>query len=157
MKTIFLLIILLGALLIGAVVGKNYIKTRNLIPTSGPTETIGGHTFNIEIAKTPTEKEIGLSSKQSLPQDQGMLFPFDKPGNYSFWMKNMKFPIDIIYIKYNTIVSIFQNVQPPSSTEQELPIYTPVAAADSVLEINAGLSSKYNFKEGDKVTSSNIN
>ena len=80
-----------------------------------------------------------------------MLFPFEKPGYYSFWMKNMKFPIDIIFIKSGKIVTIHKDVMPPKNLTDALPIYNPKEPADTVLEINAGLSEDYKFKEGDEV------
>ena len=85
-----------------------------------------------------------------------MLFPFEKADYYSFWMKNMKFPIDIIYINKNHIVTIHQNIKPPKTKEESLPIYKPEDPSDTVLEINAGLSEKYKFKKGDTVKTENL-
>lgn len=107
--------------------------------------------FNLEIAETAEQKQKGLSNKRSIGENQGMLFLFDNPGYYSFWMKEMKFPIDIIFIKGNKIVTIHRNVVPPEDNTQRLTLYTPSAPADKVLEIGAGLSDKYNFKEGDSI------
>ena len=116
-----------------------------------PRAIINNHTFNLEIAKTSKEKEIGLAKYNNIPQNSGMLFSFEKPGSYSFWMKNMKFPIDIIFIRNNKIIKIFNNVPAPKLDNQQLPTYAPNQLSDTVLEINAGLSDKYNFKNGDKV------
>lgn len=116
------------------------------------TVTISNHQFKVTIAKTPQDKQTGLSDKKTLPQDYGMLFPFDTADYFPFWMKNMQFPIDIIYINNNKIVTIFQNVQPPKSKEESLPILKPTEPANNVLEINAGLSQKYNFQTGNQVT-----
>jgi uncharacterized protein len=80
-----------------------------------------------------------------------MLFVFDKADYYSFWMKNMKFPIDIIFIRGDKIVSISKNAVAPKSADASLPIYKPEAPVDKVLEINSGLSDKHNIKKGDKV------
>jgi uncharacterized membrane protein (UPF0127 family) len=118
---------------------------------SNSTITSNNHTFKLTVVKTQKDQEIGLSKYTSLPQDQGMLFLFDKPDFYNFWMKNMKFPIDIIFIRDNTIVTVAENVQPPKSTTDNLPTYPPEAPVDKVLEISAGLSKKYNIKKGDTV------
>lgn len=115
------------------------------------TITINKHKFNLELAKTSEQQIAGLSGRSSLPQDQGMLFIFDTPGYYSFWMKKMKFPIDIIFIKDDLIVSIEKNAKPPVSTDTNPPLYKPEEPANKVIEINAGLSDKYNIKKGDTV------
>jgi len=116
-----------------------------------PQVTINNHIFNLEITKTEKEKEIGLAKYKNIPQNFGMLFTFEKPEYHSFWMKNMKFPIDIIFIRNNKIVTIFKNVSPPKSNNEQLLIYTPSQFSDTVLEINAGLSEKNKFKNGDLV------
>lgn len=115
-----------------------------------PKITINNRTFNLYIAKSSRDKEVGLSKYTNLSQNQGMLFPFGTASNYSFWMKDMQFPIDIIFIRNNKIVVIYQNVQPPQKN-QNLTIYRPQELSDTVLEINAGLSEKYGFKNGDFV------
>ena len=127
-----------------------------VISLKTPTATINNHTFKLELAKTQQEKQIGLSKKKILEKNAGMLFKFEKRGYYSFWMKDMKFPIDIIYIKDNRIVTIHKNVNPPINANERLPIYNSKEPADTILEINAGLSEKYNFKEKDLVEFKNI-
>ncbi len=117
-----------------------------------PSATIDDYTFKIEVAKTDKEKETGLAKYNKISNDFGMLFPFGKEGYYSFWMKNMKFPIDIIFIRNGKIIKIFANVPPPKTDNSPLPIYRPDSLSDTVLEINAGLSQKYGFKEGDSVS-----
>jgi uncharacterized membrane protein (UPF0127 family) len=112
--------------------------------------TIKDQTFKVSIAKTEEEKQKGLSGLDSLRLDEGKLFLFEKPDTYAFWMKDMKFPIDIIFINGTKIVSITENAKPVKSGE--LPIYQPTGPSDKALEINAGLSKKYNFKQGDTVT-----
>jgi uncharacterized membrane protein (UPF0127 family) len=119
-----------------------------------PFITINNKTFVVDVAKTDSEREKGLAIYKSLPENKGMIFIFSKSGNYPFWMKDMKFPIDIIYIKDNKIVDIFENVLPPKSSNDQLEVVSPKETADKVLEINANLSKKYNFKKGDLV---NIN
>lgn len=158
MKTVFALFALLFLIVIGISLSQNYFKDNPLqLPfLKTPTITIGKQTFKLYVAKSNKEKEIGLSEKKSLPPDFGMLFSFEKPDYYSFWMKNMQFPIDILFINGKKIVKIYQNVQPPTSKEESLPIYQSEKPADKVLEINSGLSQKYNFKEGDEVKIENL-
>jgi uncharacterized protein len=111
--------------------------------------------FKVQIAKTDQEKQIGLSNTKKLPQDQGMLFLFSNPGFYSFWMKEMKFPIDIIYINGNRVTTIIKNALPPSDSVS-LTTYQPKEKSDKVLEVNAGLADKYNIREGSVIKIENL-
>lgn len=115
------------------------------------TATVNEQTYKVDVAKTQEEKEIGLSEKSELADDQGMIFTFDTPGYYSFWMKKMKFPIDIVFIRDNRIVEVYQNALPPASEKESLPIYTPLEPADMVLELKAGQAEKNKLKKGDEV------
>lgn len=117
--------------------------------TSGPTVTIHNHTFFIEFAKTPSQQEIGLSKYQTLPENKGMYFLFYHAYYYTFWMKGMHFPIDIIFINNRKIVTIYNNVRTEKDYQDFL--YKPTRPSNAVLEINAGLSKKYGFKVGDPV------
>ncbi|MGN6622748.1 MAG: DUF192 domain-containing protein, partial [Candidatus Nitrosocosmicus sp.] len=93
----------------------------------------------------------GLSIKNSLNDSEGMLFPFDKPGDYSFWMKDMKFPIDILWIDTNNkIVHIEKNLQ-PCIFFLLCPSYSPHSNSKYVLEINADLTTRNNITVGDSV------
>jgi len=112
--------------------------------------TIAKHSFKVKVAESEGEKEIGLSQTRKMPNNYAMIFPFGKDGYYSFWMRNMKFPIDIIYINNNKIVKIFPNVNPPKNNEP-LRVYVSDNPSDTVLEINGGLSEKYKFKQGDAI------
>ena len=140
----FIVILLLFSAFIVLQIDKN--------PAPKAKVTIDNQTFSVEIATTSAEQQLGLSGRNSLPQDQGMLFVFKTPERYAFWMKGMKFPLDIIFIKDNKIVSISHNVPAPKdANESNLPIITPDAPANRTLEINAGLASKYDFQKGDDV------
>lgn len=130
-----------------------YVVYQNL---SLPSAKIDGHSFKLLIAKTEKERQTGLSKYKSLPQDEAMVFIFDKSGNYSFWMKDMKFPIDIIFTNEGKIVTIYNNIPNPKNSSENLPIYSPTQSTNKVLEINAGLSKKYNFKVGEKVEFNNL-
>lgn len=157
MKKILGLFVLLLILVAGIFFAQNYSKSKNLFTfKKNPTATINGHSFELKVADSSQEREIGLSATKSLPENQGMIFLFDKPDYYSFWMKNMTIPIDIIYINSDNIVTIQNNAQPPKNSIESPIIYTPTNPADKVLEINAGLSEKYNFKKGDKVKIENL-
>ena len=148
MNKILAVFLVLAIFLIGLGVWQSFKKS--------PTAKINNYAFKLYIAKTPKDKEIGLSKYKNLAKDTGMLFSFDKPDYYSFWMKQMKFPIDIIFIKDGKIVTIYKNVTPPKKTTDELLIYKPQEPSSMVLEINTGRCDKYKLKEGDKVNLNNI-
>ena len=124
--------------------------------TKSPSAKINNYAFKLYVARAPKDKEIGLSKYKNLSKDMGMLFLFEKKDYYSFWMKQMEFPIDIIFIQDGKIVTIYKNVEPPKSENGGLLIYKPKEPSNMVLEINAGLSSKYKLKVGDKVNLNNI-
>lgn len=156
MKLILGLFVLLLVIGLGVRLSQDYLKNAQLPFAKTPTATVKNKEFKLYIAKTPKEKEVGLSDKKSIPENYGMIFPFGQDSYYSFWMKNMKFPIDILFINDNKIVTIHHSVYPPKSSNETLPIYTSNALSDTVLEINAGLSKKHGFKEGDGVKLKNV-
>ncbi len=114
--------------------------------------SIGGKTLSIEVARGATEKMWGLSGRDSLGEREGMFFIFDKEGNYGFWMKDMKFPIDMIWIRDGRVAGFSENAVPePGKHVWGLKIYYPPDAIDSVLEVNAGFVAKNGIKAGDEV------
>ena len=110
-------------------------------------------TIQVKIADEPKEHQTGLADFSSLPLGEGMLFVFDKSASYVFWMKDVEFAIDIIWIDENKkIVDIASNVpSEPDKGEKELTRYKPKSDAKSVLEINAGISALHNLQIGDQV------
>lgn len=85
--------------------------------------TIGDNTWNVEIASTTTEKALGLSGRDGLGENDGMLFLFDRPGVQNFWMKDMKFPLDMIWISGGQVVGFVQDAVPqPERNYGSLPL-----------------------------------
>lgn len=107
--------------------------------------------IDAEVANTADSKKKGLSGRSSMEIARGMLFVFDKSSNYTFWMKDMKFLIDIIWIDENKkVVHIVENASPePDKKDGELTRYASPNAAKYVLEINAGLSRLHYLQIGD--------
>jgi len=110
---------------------------------------INGHRFTVELAVTPKEQERGLGYRDSLPVDAGMLFVYQSAQIYGFWMKGMRFPIDIIWIADETIVDITKNA--PVATTSSLPTYSPKEPANKVFEVHAGTADRLGFQIGDDV------
>lgn len=117
------------------------------------TATIAGKILDIEVAKTAQDQALGLSGRESIGEGQGMLFVFDKSGKPGFWMKDMNFPIDIIWIKDNKVVDISADAQiePQIKYDSDRKIYTPAVEIDKVLEVKTGWSLRHNLKIGDSV------
>ncbi len=116
--------------------------------------TVDGATFNVEIASTTLEQSRGLSFRTSLGEHDGMIFLFGSGGTQSFWMKDMNFALDMIWISGNTVAGFSQDVPAPAPGTRlwQLPIYRSPANVDKVLEVNAGTVAKYGIKAGDTVT-----
>lgn len=109
---------------------------------------ISGVSIKVDLAITEKEKGRGLSFRNNLKSDEGMLFIFTKPSLYSFWMKDMNFPIDIIWISEDLrVVYIKKNAMPSSYPES----FAPTRGAKYILEVLGLFSEKNNLKEGDKV------
>ncbi len=110
-------------------------------------------TLDVEFAETDYEVQTGLMYRNSMEDNQGMLFIFPDVAMHSFYMKNTEFPLDIIFIDENQRVASFQkNAQPLNETG--LSSQVPVKY---VLEINAGLSDRWNLIEGDSIVFKRIN
>jgi len=117
------------------------------------TLTIGGRIFNIEVRDTAAGRSQGLSGREALGENEGMLFTFGSPGDYGFWMKDMKFPIDIVWIRDGKVVGVTEDVPPePEKTMLSLTSYYPPSPADTVLELRAGAVADYGIAAGNKVT-----
>ncbi len=106
--------------------------------------------FYVELARSSKEKAVGLMFRKELKSDQGMLFVFEKEDSYSFWMKNMKFPLDMIWInKDREVVFIEENVQP--CLENRCGKIKPDKKASYVLELIAGKVNEIGIEKGEKV------
>lgn len=110
-------------------------------------------TVTARIADKADERNEGLGDLDSLPLNEGLLFVFENEGLHTFYMKDMNFAIDIIWVsKDKKIVHIEENVAPePGKSDEELTRYKPAGNALYVLEVNAGLSSLHDLNVGDPV------
>lgn len=109
---------------------------------------LNGYDFKTEIADTEYERAQGLSGRQALCSECAMLFVFNKKDTHSFWMKDMKFDLDMLWIAGDEIMQIDKNVSASKGINETKISKFPV---DKVLEINAGISDKIGVKVGDKV------
>lgn len=125
----------------------------NNIPQSQTKLMVGKNLLKIEIADTPESRARGLSGRESIASDSGMLFVFSESKIYQFWMKGMKIPLDIIFINEGKVVDFLKNVSPPSPNQQDadLPKLAPNTPVDMVLEVNSNYIDTYEVKIGDTV------
>lgn len=113
---------------------------------------INGKKIGLEVVKTSQDISRGLGLRDNLESDKGMLFVFSKSDHYVFWMKDMRFSIDIIWLQDDIVVDITKNVPvEPGVSLQKLKLYSPQQKVNRVLEVNAGFSDKNNVKAGDKI------
>lgn len=119
------------------------------VKTYPDTIIVNNHVFNVEVADNAILLEKGLSGHAPLSSTEGMFFVFKKPDNYKFWMKDMTFPIDIIWFDSNfKIIHIEKSVDPSSYPKA----FYPNSSALYVLEIKSGESDKIGLKIGDVVS-----
>ena len=118
--------------------------------TPSPKVCIGKACYNVEIVSTPAAREQGLMYRQSLANDSGMLFVFDKSGDYPFWMKNTLIQLDMIWIDADYNIVAIQRFAEPCKTEK-CAVYEPGKNATYVLEVNGGQTVIKGINPGDKV------
>lgn len=100
--------------------------------------TVGGNQLMVEIRDDEKERALGLSYRESLPPNQGMVFVFASPGRYGFWMKGMRFPLDMIWVRAGKVVDISTMVPNPLNDEAVPVTRTPRSEVDMVIEVNGG-------------------
>jgi len=133
----------LVAILIGLVVG--YV-VNNFTPTT-PLR-IGSGVYNLMVADTDAELAQGLSGVKELKGDGGLLMKFDHDDTWGIWMKDMKIPLDIVWLdKDKRVVYIVRNASPESSTSVT---YTPKKVARYVIELPADGAEKAGIKIGSQ-------
>jgi uncharacterized protein len=109
---------------------------------------IGGISVRVVIAETASQRTAGLSIYDGLGEREGMLFMFPKQDYHGIWMKNMKFPIDVIWINdAYQIVHIVTDMEPESYPE----VFTPKLKAKYVLEVPAGFVERFSISESSYV------
>ncbi len=107
-----------------------------------------GKTYAAIVVGTEEERTQGLSSSESLPDNTVMFFIFETPDNYGFWMKDMLYPLDIVFLDTDMkVISYIDNAQPESYPE----IFYPESPAHYVLEMQAGEREKAQLYKGTKV------
>jgi uncharacterized membrane protein (UPF0127 family) len=113
--------------------------------------TVGEGRFTVEVADDPGELTRGLSYREALPADAGMWFDMGVEDDVAFWMFEMRFPIDIVWISEDLAVVDVTHEAPapdPGAEPSDLPLYSPDVPARYVLEINGGLARALGIESG---------
>ncbi len=147
--TLFLVVVVF--LFSGCMQSVSYIEEK---PTTSTVCFANGTCVQVELAKTPAERQQGLMFREYLSEYEGMLFVFESEGNHGFWMKNTRIPLDAIWIGHENKIVGIQTMVP--CEKDPCPIYTPKKNSVYVLEINAGLAEKWGLREGQSVVLTNV-
>jgi uncharacterized membrane protein (UPF0127 family) len=129
------------------------IQTQPMATSTISTITMGGTVVQVEVENTEASREQGLSGRTSLAEGSGMLFVFDAPGKYGFWMKDMNFAIDMLFIDASgTIVTIAANASPAGYHLNPPQVFYPASDVLYVLELPAGFAAAHGIVEGMQAT-----
>lgn len=152
-QVIILVLVIFGAIYVSfnqSLVGRWFPVTTSSAATL---LRINSTEISVEVADTPEERSQGLSGREKLASNSGMLFVFPEVNKYQFWMKGMKFSLDFIFIREGKVVDLLANIAPPSPDQQDntLPIYEPTEPIDMLLEVESGFISSKGIKVDDQV------
>jgi len=137
------------AALMGAALAVSAAATPAVIPLKLPS----GKVLETEVMVSDEDRQMGLMFRPSLPLDHGMLFIFEQPDFHGIWMKNCKFPIDIVWLDAEAKVVHVAPKVPPCTAKQDkdCPVYYPISRASYVVELNAGQAAKEKAVLGSKL------
>jgi len=121
--------------------------------TALPFLEIAGTRVDLELARSPEEQIQGLSDRPELDWGRGLLFQYSTPRRQRFWMRRMRFSIDIVWIRERRIVEIHQRLPIPEegTLDSELMTYSSGEPVDAVLEVPAGFSEAHGWRRGQLV------
>lgn len=119
-------------------------------PAVVPLTLPSGKLLQVEVMVRDADRAMGLMFRPSLPGDRGMLFVFEQLGHHGIWMKNCRFPIDIVWLDEKHRVVHVHEAAPPC-TREPCPTYRPIQSAQYVLEIGAGQARREGVEVGSRL------
>ncbi len=129
--------------------GDGTIGQAQYLPISAKVE-IGGETILLEVARSLPQRALGLMFRPPLPDDHGMLFPWNPPQPVRMWMMNVPVPLDMLFIHDGRVIGVAEQV--PPCTRKPCPTYGPFRqVVDHVLELRAGRIAELGLKTGDPI------
>ena len=145
------LVIILFLVLIFATIGLKIAKLDKDTSSDGAkyvTVQLNTVDLKLKVLDTDTLRIKGLSDSISLPENEGMLFVFDRPGYHGIWMKDMKYPIDIAWLdQFRKVIHIERNVSPDTYPQ----VFLPPTEDVYVIEVNSNFLEKHGIKIGDEI------
>ena len=120
-------------------------------PSTVPLTLPDGKTLQVEVARTQEKRALGLMFRTALAEDRGMLFVFDRPGLYRFWMKNTLIPLDMVWLDDRKRIIYIEYQVPPCKVDP-CPVYGPTADSLYVLEVISGVASREKLRVGQTLT-----
>lgn len=117
---------------------------------AGAHAVVGSREIPVEIADTPESRRQGLSGRESLARDTGMALVWTTPMAVKIWMPDMRFPLDVLFVKDQRLHALYEDVQ-PCLQDEACPSFGPDDAVDWVLEVPAGSARRWGLKAGDPV------
>ena len=112
--------------------------------------TFKDQVIQLEVARTPDQQEVGLMNRSPLPDDRGMLFPFEPPRPVIFWMKNTPSPLDIVFLLNGEVKAIAVDARPCAA--DPCPTYSSNDAVNQVIELRSGRAKELGLKVGDRLS-----
>ncbi|MFM7426708.1 MAG: DUF192 domain-containing protein [Elainella sp.] len=110
---------------------------------------IADQTIQLEVARTPEEQSRGLMYRPALPDDRGMLFPFEAARPLRFWMLNTPQPLDMVFLLNDEVKAVIADVPPCAS--RPCPTYGPGVDVNQVIELRSGRAAELGIKAGDRI------
>ncbi|HOI97814.1 MAG TPA: DUF192 domain-containing protein [Candidatus Pacearchaeota archaeon] len=148
-KKVLIILVFAAVIFIAGIIVSFPRKNGSAVEINAPRACLNGFCYEIEIAKTPADRARGLMFRESLGENEGMLFVFDREEKHSFWMKNTLMSLDIVWMDaVGEIVGISENTAP--CAVDPCPSYVPGGMAKYVLEIVAGQVQKIGARIGDR-------
>jgi uncharacterized membrane protein (UPF0127 family) len=114
--------------------------------------TVGDQVVQVEIRDDEAERELGYSGRKSIGDNEGMLFVFGELVQPTFWMKDMQFSLDVLWIREGKVIQIEENVPHPTQAQPVIATMIPQNPIDMVLEVPSGWVSRTGVRVGDQVS-----
>jgi uncharacterized protein len=121
------------------------------VPAVVPLTLPSGTVLQVEVMVSDQDRMMGLMFRPSLPKDRGMLFVFETSDFHGIWMKNCRFPIDIVWLDADHRVVHLTESVPPCKAEP-CPVYQPLRRASFVVELNAGQARREKVAVGETLS-----
>lgn len=108
--------------------------------------TAGGEVVRLQVARTPQQQDIGLMFRTALPADRGMAFPAVPARTFTLWMKDMRIPLDMVFVRNGVVTKVTADV--PICAANPCPTYSSGEPVDYVIELKAGQAAKLGLEPG---------